>query len=73
MEVKLFVMVDSAENYVVCADDDDLDTLFNNEQGAPKHPTRVLEITLDVPLPSYVQLSAKVPEEEVEEITMKVE
>lgn len=58
MQVEVWVLIDSEENQWVSSDPDTLD-----EDKEAVHPTRILKITLDVPTPSHIELSATVPEE----------
>ena len=71
-EAKAYILIDANGDYVVDGDVDNLDANFNENVGVPTHPTRVLSITLQVPEPSAIELTADVPADEVAEIAMKV-
>lgn len=74
-EIVLHILIDSSGNYVAHDDEAEIDQKFTDTHDAPVHPTRLLTVTLSLPLPSTVQLSATVPADAVPDVpvTMTVQ
>lgn len=69
MEVKVYVLIDASETYWV---DTDPDAICGDDASSVVHPTRLLEITLEVPPPAAVELSAEVPADTVPTVPVKM-
>lgn len=69
MTIEVWVLIDADGNSWVSNDPDTLD-----EDHEACNPTRVLKVTLDVPTPEHIELSAIVPAEAIpaEPVTMTV-
>lgn len=65
-EIEVFILMDADGNFITTHDADNIkdewDTHIGNE---PVHPTRLMRIKLNVPLPVEINLAATVPAEAI--------
>ena len=63
LEVEVWVVVDANGDYAVAKDAESANTAFDEDIGRGEACTRMVKITLTVPVPKPVELVGIVPEE----------
>lgn len=69
MTIEIYALVDSEGEYWVGNDEDNL---YDSVESHAKHPTRLLKITVEVPTPEPVNLSAVVRAEAVAPVPVEM-
>ena len=70
-QCEIWLLVNSDGGYVVSHDEDQVSDLYNDEIGGVPANCRTIHISLSVPLPRGIEVSAEVPEDE-ETLTLQL-
>jgi phosphoenolpyruvate carboxylase len=65
-ECEVWVLVDESGDYVCAKQSDDLSQLYEDEMGEVELGRRYVKLTVRVPLPTPIEITADVPAEEGE-------
>jgi hypothetical protein len=66
-ECTALILIDADGNFVIIDADEDIDPTekFQECNGDPTHPTRLVRCTVMVPLPRIISIKATAPEENI--------